>query len=182
MSILKNRKRGPFSKGFTLVELLVVIAIIGVLSTLILLQLGAARSKARDAKRVADVNQVRSAQELFFDDNGRYSQVTNLTADLVTTGKYMALLPVDPLTSACSDQIYDGGGCYGYAWNPSSSPIRFHVWAELERRSTAHTADLDFNSTGWLNGGTTVNGAAGDTCPDNDVANTNCVYDIGQTQ
>src|SRR3990167_6454291 len=102
------------SKGFTLVELLVVIAIIGVLSTLILLQLGAARSKARDAKRVADINQVRSAEELFFDDNGRYSQVNNLTTDLVTTGKYMALMPYDPLTSACSDRIYDGGGCYGY--------------------------------------------------------------------
>ena len=58
------------SRGFTLVELLVVIAIISVLATLLLLQLGVARAKARDAKRIADTNQVRSALELYFDDNG----------------------------------------------------------------------------------------------------------------
>ena len=47
-----------------MVELLVVIAIIGVLATLLLLQLGVARQRARDAKRIADINQVRTAVEL----------------------------------------------------------------------------------------------------------------------
>lgn len=162
-----------------MVELLVVIAIIGILSTLLLLQLGIARSRARDAKRVADMNQVRSALELFFDDSGRYPATTNLTSDLVTTGRYLTLIPVDPLTAGCTDNIYDGGGCYGYAYSPASNPTRFHLWAELERTSNAHKTDIDFNSAGYL--GTAVNGAA-DTCPDTDLSNQNCVFDLGQTQ
>lgn len=56
-------------KGFTLVELLVVIAIIGVLATLVLLQLGTARAKSRDTQRIAAVNQVQSGLELYMDDS-----------------------------------------------------------------------------------------------------------------
>jgi prepilin-type N-terminal cleavage/methylation domain-containing protein len=63
----KNNK-----KGFTLIELLVVIAIIGLLSTLSVLALNNARQKARDAKRVADIKQVQTALELYFNDANSY--------------------------------------------------------------------------------------------------------------
>lgn len=59
-------------KGFTLIELLVVIAIIGLLATLAVVQFGAARSKARDAKRKADVSAIQKALELYYSANNQY--------------------------------------------------------------------------------------------------------------
>ena len=52
--------------GFTLIELLVVIAIIGLLSSVVLASLTSARVKARDAKRLSDLRQVKIALELFY--------------------------------------------------------------------------------------------------------------------
>ena len=59
-------------KGFTLIELLVVIAIIGLLSTLAVVALNNARAKSRDAKRVADVKQMQTALELYYNDCDGY--------------------------------------------------------------------------------------------------------------
>jgi prepilin-type N-terminal cleavage/methylation domain-containing protein len=59
-------------KGFTLIELLVVIGIIALLSTLAVVALNNAREKSRDAKRVADVKQIQTALELYFQDQNAY--------------------------------------------------------------------------------------------------------------
>ncbi|PIP68971.1 hypothetical protein CO033_00195 [Candidatus Nomurabacteria bacterium CG_4_9_14_0_2_um_filter_32_10] len=55
-------------KGFTLIELLVVVAIIGILASIVLISLNNARSKARNAKRNSDIEQIIIVLNLDFDN------------------------------------------------------------------------------------------------------------------
>ncbi|MFA6897092.1 MAG: type II secretion system protein [Patescibacteria group bacterium] len=68
-------------KGFTLIELLVVISIIGVLSTIAMTSLNGARAKARDVKRLSDVQEVRKALTLYYSDYGSYPGTSNWVSD-----------------------------------------------------------------------------------------------------
>lgn len=56
-------------QGFSLIELLVVISIIGLLSSLAVVSLNGARQKARDAVRKADMAQLRTALNMYYDDH-----------------------------------------------------------------------------------------------------------------
>jgi len=96
--------------AFTLIELLVVIAIIGILTTIAVISLNNARAKARDAKRVADIKQVQTALELFFNDQGRYPTTAEFangslySTSTSGTTTYMAAVPTasNPPDGSCT--------------------------------------------------------------------------------
>jgi len=103
------------SEGFTLIELLVVVAIIGVLVTVSIVSINIARARARDARRSADIKQVRTALEFYYHAQNKYPDT-----DLITTNGildknksvsdsdyvYMKSLPESPkpASAVCTDE------------------------------------------------------------------------------
>jgi prepilin-type N-terminal cleavage/methylation domain-containing protein len=124
-------------KGFTLIELLVVIAIIGMLSSVVLVSLGPARAKSRDARRQSDIRQISLAMEMASDDNNGNYLAIGVTSGRITTtaiGSYLATIPQDPgggsSTNCASDDMIEltAGGYCGWA---SSSGSQYCIYAKL---------------------------------------------------
>lgn len=119
------------SSGFTLIELLVVIAIIGLLASIVLASLDAARAKSRDALRLSDVSQIHNALELYYGRNNNYPEEAHAGCydgwetscdpagnfvDQLRTGGLISKVPFDPLNNSTyfyAYYHYDAGsnGC-----------------------------------------------------------------------
>jgi prepilin-type N-terminal cleavage/methylation domain-containing protein len=59
--------------GFTLIELLVVVAIIGILATVVVVNLSSAQGKAKDARVKNDIEQISHAVEIVRIDTGSFT-------------------------------------------------------------------------------------------------------------
>lgn len=70
------------NKGFSLIELLVVISIIGVLSAILMMNLMGARERSRDSQRIQDLNSLKSALRLYYNDNQAYPTGSECTTCL----------------------------------------------------------------------------------------------------
>lgn len=64
------------SRGFTILELLVVIAIIGTLSSVVMASVNNARVRAYDAKVKAQLSNIRTAAEMYYNTNLNYGTAT----------------------------------------------------------------------------------------------------------
>jgi len=72
------------SRGFTLIELLVVIAIIGILAGIVLVNVNKARNKATDVAIKGDLSDLRTAAEMYYNDNS--SSYASFTGSDCSTG------------------------------------------------------------------------------------------------
>ncbi len=102
--------------GFTLIEILVVATIIAVLTAIGVVSYGSINLRTRNAKRKSDLEQVRSALEMYRIDNGSYPGTsTNFitlssldpgdgTGPLVTT--YLPSIPRDPESTVATPIEY----------------------------------------------------------------------------
>ena len=118
-------------RGFTLIELLVVIAIIGILASIVLVSLGSARQKARDAKRQSDIRQISLAQEMYYDSYTAYA--TNSVdgrIDTIAIGSYLDPVPTDPGggSDACNN-TKDGAYC---GLDNTGTTSEYCIYAVLE--------------------------------------------------
>lgn len=88
--------------GFTLLEVLVSATIIAVLTAIGVVSYASVNKRSRDVKRKSDLEQIRSALEMYRADNGEYPNIGSgmldaqgLQSDLVSGG-YMPSIPDDP--------------------------------------------------------------------------------------
>lgn len=97
-----SQRRGE--EGFTLVELMVVIVIIGLLATVVLINVLPSQDKAMQTKARADIATFEQAMEMYRLDNFSYPADLNALVQLPAggdatryrTGGYIKKLPSDP--------------------------------------------------------------------------------------
>lgn len=119
------------TRGFTLIEMLVVLMIMATIATLGFYSLQGAKFSARDATRKSDLQDIRSALELYRADCGTYPPSLTFTGVNQLTGSggtcsgnvYMEDVPQDPLNASDSFQ---------YEYYYDSATKKYYLCSYLE--------------------------------------------------
>ena len=101
-------------RSFTLIEILVVVTIIILLTATAAVSYSSFLKQSRDAKRKADVEQIRAALEMYRSNTNTYV----ITADLapLVAGSYIQTIPTPPKSGAYTyaPSSCAGGVCSSY--------------------------------------------------------------------
>lgn len=119
-------------RGFTMIELLVVATIIVLLSAIGLVSFSAAGKGARDGKRKADMEQLRSALELYRTAVGTYPVASGANLRAKEINAVTALYPTYISISSLLDPKDDGtitatSYFYGYSTNAGGTTYTVSV-------------------------------------------------------
>jgi prepilin-type N-terminal cleavage/methylation domain-containing protein len=159
-------------RGFTLLELLAVITIIAILATLAAVGIANATKRGRDARRNSDLSNMKTALELYAQDNGSYpaaaAPVAADTLAALTAGGYIGTLPKDPRDGVASPS----GQVFRYMYQTDATNSNYAIRAILEYKNTNSgvlanppftncTDAVALGTTVALKGNGTIKGAAG---------------------
>ncbi|MFA5820765.1 MAG: prepilin-type N-terminal cleavage/methylation domain-containing protein [Candidatus Gracilibacteria bacterium] len=152
MNLLKSKK------GFTLIELLIVITIIGILAVAFLPTLLGAPAKARDTKRVADLQTIQKILVNANLEGKAYPTTIGCVEGALSTGlaspndtwvkafgpSFGGVVPTDPQatnganvqSSNCS--VTPGFGKYNYVKFASGGAYTFGLYAKMEQTTSGN--------------------------------------------
>jgi len=100
---------GRDEEGFTLVELMVVLVIIGLLATIVIINVMPAVARAASTKAHADISTLEQAIEMYRLDHLRYPTQAEGLQSLVA-GNYIRRLPNDPWNHPYAYKVPGAGG------------------------------------------------------------------------
>ena len=137
-------------KRFSLFELLLVIAVMGLLSTLAIIAISNARQKSRDAARLEDMTEIKTALQLYFFDTNKYPEAKEPVTlgdgnfDCLAAGGWAALGCDTSYLADVPENPTPGGKPYRYSSDTATYTVEFELETQVgDKAAGSHALTQD---------------------------------------